>query len=308
MRRNKNITRLVAWTLSGCVLTNSCINVSPDLEDGIIRTTKLEDIGVAAITIPISPEKAEYYHFLSTLVNEIIENPQYAKDFMASPQSYAQPRGLEFEITLDDELENIVKALADDEINAAIKSNDIKQYLLLLHKKGFLDVSSNEYNSILTLEEKKQILNSIGVDTSGLTEDIIVSAFVVAVAIAYVAGAVVSIAAVVYTAAAAFNLAVAATVYAWVSAKASGNTTIIQNDNNLNIWVLKRGDDEKYELSNDSLKSAVSGVISAYKEIYKEEFKKMDEEKLRQTLNLNILKQEAELQNGIIQAISNENI
>lgn len=296
MKSNKNVTRLVAWTLSGSILTSSCTNISPDFEDGMIKTTKLADIGIATIAIPISPERAEYFDFLNKLANDIIENPQKAKEFVSNPNSYIRTRGFSYEVTLDEELENITKALADDEINTAIKNNDIKKYLLLLHKKGFLNTTSNEYNSLLTLDEKKQILNSIGVDTSDLSDDIIVSAFAVAVAVVYVAGAVVSIAAVVYTAAAAFNLAVAATVYAFVSAKASGNSIFINNDNNLNIWVLKNGD-YKYELSNETLNTAVSDVISAYKEIYKEEFQKMSEDKLRQTLNLNIIKQEEKLNN-----------
>ncbi len=108
----------------------------------------------------MSEEQINRINELADLSARIVNDREFAKQFAISPKRFS-PRKIsqqdESNYLLDDALLKIVEALADDDIAEAITNKDIKQYLLLMHSKGYIDdvAKFNDYNNLMTLEDKK---------------------------------------------------------------------------------------------------------------------------------------------------------
>lgn len=127
----------------------------------------------------------------------------------------------------------------------------------------------------------------------------------------YIAVVAVSYAGVAYIAVATINLAVGMTVvYAAAAAtktKVAGGK-IMELSQNLDIYMLSSNDNREISFINDDLTNVVEDTIDVYKEIYVEDAKNIDLNRLKQTINLNLSKQEAVADNIIIIEADNENI
>lgn len=297
---NKHLTRLVVWTISGSLLSSSCTGYMQDY-DQELTTQKLADIGCAAIKVEMSDDQLSYYNYLSEIANKILTDREFAKEFVHNPETYLRSRSVDSEIVIaDDDLMRLTTALSDDDIAEAINNNDIKQYLKLMHKKGFLDNTSNDYANLLSLDEKRELLRSIGIDN--ITDQKIQTMAIAAVVFFfYIAVIAVSYAGAAYTAVAAVNVGVGLTVVAAaVKTKVSGAQRI-QISKNFDVWTLSAtSDGTQIILDNEEITKVVDEAVEAYKEIFVEEAKLINSEKLKQTINLNLSKQPIIAENMLI--------
>lgn len=291
---NKHLTRLVVWTISGSLLSSSCTGYMQDY-DQELTTQKLADIGSAAIKVEMSDDQLSYYNYLSEIANKILTDREFAKEFVQNPKTYLKSRSVDSEIVIaDDDLMRLTTALSDDDIAEAINNNDIKQYLKLMHKKGFLDNTANDYANLLSLDEKRELLRSIGIDNI-TDQEIQTMAIAAVVFFFYVAVIAVSYAGAAYTAIAAVNIGVGLTIVAAAAAavktKVSGAQRI-QISKNFDVWTLSAtSDGTQIILDNEEITKVVDDAVEAYKEIFVEEAKLINSEKLKQTINLNLSKQ-----------------
>ena len=196
----------------------------------------------------------------------------------------------------------ITTALADDDIAEAIANNDIKQYLRLMHKKGLLDNTANDYANLLTVDEKKQLLQSLGV-TNINEQQLQTMAVAAVVFIFYIAVIAVSYAGAAYTAVAAVNLGVGlSVVYAAAAAyttKVSG-ATHLQISKNFDVYMLSTCENKEITFDNVDLTKVVDDAVEVYKELYVADAKTIDTNRLKQTINLNLSKQPAVSENVLI--------
>lgn len=291
---NKQITRLVIWTVSGSLLTSSCVNVIPE-PPSFQMEQELSDIGIPAIPVNLSDEQSEYFNYISELAQKIISDRSFAKEFNTNPQKYLNSRSsdINLDITIsDDALMRITTALADDEIAEAIEKQDIKQYIRLMHDKGLLENTASDYANLLSVSEKRQILQSMGV--TNVADSQLQQLTVAAVVwLFYIAVVAVSYAGVAYTAVAGVNVVAGLTIIAGAAAavktKVSG-LTHLQISRNFDVYMLSANSKE-IEIGSDEINRVVDDAIDIYKELYAEDAKQFDIPKLKQTVNLNLSKQ-----------------
>lgn len=290
---NKYVTRLVIWSVSSSILTSSCTNVGTDTTLHIEELQQLHDKGNPAIRIPLSKEQIDYYNYIADLAQRLISDKEFAKEFNKDPSIFLQTRASANEVQIaDDALMRITKALADDDIAEAIAKNDIKRYIRLMHQKGLLDNTANEYGRLLSVEEKKQLLESLGV-TDIDEHQLQTLAIGAVVFIIYIAVIAVSYAAAAYTAVAAVNLGVGATVVYAVAAATNtkvGVSGSSQLSRNLEVYMLAENCNKKITINDMELASVIDDALEVYKEIYIEETNAIDLQKLKSTINLNLSK------------------
>lgn len=299
---NKHITRLVVWTVSGSLLTSSCVNMVPE-PLSVNKVEQLADMGLPAINVSLTTEQADYFSYISDLTHKIISDREFAKEFNKVPSKYLKSRSIDIDIEItDDALMRITTALADDDIVEAIANNDIKQYLRLMHKKGLLDNTANDYANLLTVDEKKQLLQSLGV-TNINEQQLQTMAVAAVVFIFYIAVIAVSYAGAAYTAVAAVNLGVGlSVVYAAAAAtktKVSG-ATHLQISKNFDVYMLSTCENKEITFDNVDLTKVVDDAVEVYKELYVADAKTIDTNRLKQTINLNLSKQPAVSENVLI--------
>lgn len=299
---NKHITRLVVWTVSGSLLTSSCVNMVPE-PLSVNKVDQLADMGLPAINVSLTTEQADYFSYISDLAHKIISDREFAKEFNKAPSKYLKSRSIDIDTEItDDALMRITAALADDDIAEAIANNDIKQYLRLMHKRGLLDNTANDYANLLTVDEKKQLLQSLGV-TNINEQQLQTMAVAAVVFIFYIAVIAVSYAGAAYTAVAAVNLGVGlSVVYAAAAAtktKVSG-ATHLQISKNFDVYMLSTCENKEITFDNVDLTKVVDDAVEVYKELYVADAKTIDINRLKQTINLNLSKQPAVSENVLI--------
>lgn len=309
-RLGNKTTRLVAWTLSGSIITASCMNGDSYLDEDDHNTYNQMYERNQAIHISLTREQIEYLKCLSKLSDKIIKDRSFAKSFAKDPNScmrdYLEQFGIDskrsgFNIMEDESLFKIVNALTDDDIAMAIKENNVKNYLLLMYKKGYLETSSkiNDYNNLLSIEEKKNLLKSIGLEDpiAEEAEHYVMAAAVVA--LFYAAAAVVSWVAVAYTVLGFINAATTATVLTYAGAitetkvKTSGLTSAIELGSNFDVYMLSASEKNKEIVFGDkNLNKSIRDIADAFSEMFKEDAKNVDSEMLEQIIKINLSKQE----------------
>ena len=299
---NTNVTRIVAWTLSGSILTTSCVNNSPFGDyDSLAMISGQEKKLCCAIRVKLSKEDAAYIEKMSQLADDLVKKPQTARQLLENAPALLRTRGVEVSnLFLDRELENVTLALADEDISDAIKRQDVKSYLLLMNERGLLKKTTEEHYDVLTLEQRKEILMSLGIPEAEVEDFPFIIGAVVS--ILYIAVAVISYGAVAYTAIAAVNMAALATVAyrvaAVTSTKVSGYTNFdLAKDPNFDIWILKCND-EKIVLPIKEYEEAIKDVIATYRQIGGEKMKFLTDEQLEAIMNANILKNMQQLKNN----------
>lgn len=305
MKIRNTTTRIVVWTLTGSIFTTSCTNgnmyVLEELESSINEKEQNKQLHV--IHIQLTKEQQIYLGKLSDLSDKIVKDRKFAKKFLANPKLYfndIQTRaGINMipanDLSIDASLENIVKALADDDIAKAIEQNDIKQYLSLMHEKGYLDETAkiNDYYNLLSTEDKKVLLESLGLDTNN---EALISVGAV-VAVFYMAVVAVSWVGVAYTVAGVVNAAVGATVLAYVGAvvktkvKTSGLSDKEKLSSNFDVYLLTASEKNKRILfSDENINTTVKDVVQTYSDIFIKDATKANVEDLEKFINLNLSK------------------
>lgn len=283
MRVNKHVTRVVAGTISASILANSCTPYFEDDDSIYAINTSNQDLGKIAVPISINlkPEEAKYAAFLQKLSKDIIEHPVIAKEFSKNPELFLQRYGYNESVSLDEGLLNLVLALGDDDINRAIKLNDIKLFYNLCNEKGLLNFQSS-FGESLSNEELQKKLNDMGIDVAN-SEDI--QAIFFTIPVIYIAA--VAVVAVVY--AAVYDEVAVGSEY-WGSVKKTNLELLTESNPILNIWTLKDKKDKTYFVVSAIVENQINDAIEIVKQKNPSYFERNSEEDLRNLLRLNLLK------------------
>ncbi|MDR3218419.1 MAG: hypothetical protein LBU22_05470 [Dysgonamonadaceae bacterium] len=163
-KSGKKFNQVVSGVLSATVLTGSCLQYScteSDLLYGNIATNN-SDLGELAIPISLKlkPQDVQYIKALQKITYDILNSPKKAKDFNDNPKLFLQKYGYEGNIQLDDNLLKITMALADNEINDAIKKKDIKLFIKLCKEKGIITQSKGIFADNFYQDQFDEILNT----------------------------------------------------------------------------------------------------------------------------------------------------
>lgn len=308
-------TRIIVWSLAGSILASSCTCDDIFIIEKIIDTKDSHDS--CAIRILMTKEKIAYLNELAELSSKIISDRDFAKSVVNNPKRYMRGRSARaagINMDRDDALMKIISALADDEIADAINSNDVKKYLCLMNRKGYLEETAkmNDYSQLLTVEQKRELLQRIGFHQIS-DRDVEVSAIAAIVFVFYAAVIAVSWVGAAYTVAAAVNMAAAATVvmYAGAAVKTKVTTSSMaekyQLSSNFDVYLLGASDENlEITFSDKNINKVVSDAVDAYSEIFIEDARKLNLEKFKQTINLNLSKQRG-MRNKVLMLDKKEN-
>ena len=289
---NEHFSRILAWILSGSILTSSCTNTVVEEVGGPLEINKKRPYSNCAIRVSLSNADAEYIEKMARLADDLVKDPKIAQCLLSDKQTLLKARAMDqSNLQIDQELERVTLAFADEDVSHAIKERDIKKYLLLMNDRGFLKKTNSEHYDVLTVEQRKEILLDLGVPE----EEVDNFPFLVGavISIFYFAVAVISYGAVAYTAIASVNMAALATVAykvaAVTSTKVSGYTNLdISKDTNFDIWILKC-DDETISMPIKEYEGAIQEVIDAYRQIGGEKMKALSDNQLKLIMIKNIL-------------------
>lgn len=300
----KKLMKITANVLSASILVQSCTNdsfFSDDSADEInqkgIKSNPTKATVVMLDTV-FDESTTNYTDFLLRLSNDIVNNPVIAKAFSQDPEAFIEAYGIKnMKIDLDDELLQLITALGDEDIVAAIKKNDIKEYLSLCKSKGYFDrISALECNSSLikTLGDKINLSKA----SQAANDSIDTSAVAVVVAVAVGVAAVIWVTAITHigtvnvaTAATAINV-VAAINTVTVTSGETAKTKEIKNMLNskvLKIWNIKNEDDKTLYLVADEYKKQLANqCVDAIKQVYPGIYEKYGEAYLKNNILINI--------------------
>lgn len=166
---------IVAKTLATSVLFASC-TPNADLEqltneetDNNLTNDILSSKGVS-ISLSLDEKTRQSLHNLAPLVQEIIENPQTAKEFSIDPVNFCQQRGYTLYLNPNDAIFKIIAALGDYDINEALKNNDFERFIQACTKLNLLDKEQKvNLNTIFKSSEEQEIFNAIAYELNGET-------------------------------------------------------------------------------------------------------------------------------------------
>lgn len=278
MKSNKYLTKVVAGVVSASIVSSSCTGyILDDYQE--ITKDDLSDDGESAIQIELTNENLVYLEFLNKLGNDILKTPSIAEEFALNPKEYLKKYGYDKDIDLDEGMLKLILALGDKEINDAINTGDIKQFIVLLKERNLLDSYSNVR------------IDLSGSDVSTMSEIITQEPAVFTIPI-YMVAIFISYAAAAYTAVVGVSVA----AYLGVAVEVAGPTSTDESrflDNNpvFKIWQLK-GDTEKTYIATDLyLEEEANKAIEAIEIYNKDAFKnKLSKEEFKNFFKLNMLK------------------
>jgi stage V sporulation protein SpoVS len=284
MKVNKYVKKVVTGTVSASILASSCVPHPDITDDDSIYGVNGFDENLGKIAVPISinltPKGAKYIAFLQKLSEDIIRDTAIAREFSKNPESFLQKYGYNESISLEEGMLKLILALGDEDINNAIKNNDIKQFYNLCKGKDLLNAST--FTSLVNNDEIRDKINELGLDNSAIPE---LQALFLAVPV------------LIFIAVAVF-VAVAAEVLVYVHSEAStiGQAQFLMEavtDNNpiLKIWALRDKKDKTYLVVDEFVENQINETIETIKQQIPSYFEKNSEEDLRNLLKLNILNQ-----------------
>ena len=166
---------IAAKTLATSVLFASC-TPKADLEQLTYEATDnnttddiLSSKGVS-ISLSLDEKTRLSLHKLAPLVQEIIENPQTAKEFSIDPVNFCQQRGYTLSLNPNDAIFKIIAALGDYDINEALKNNDFERFIQACSNLNLLDNEQKvNLNTIFRSSEEQEIFNAIAYELNGET-------------------------------------------------------------------------------------------------------------------------------------------
>lgn len=135
---NEHFSRILAWILSGSILTSSCTNTVVEEVGGPLEINKKRPYSNCAIRVSLSNADAEYIEKMARLADDLVKDPKIAQCLLSDKQTLLKARAMDqSNLQIDQELERVTLALADEDVSHAIKERDIKKYLLLMNDRGF---------------------------------------------------------------------------------------------------------------------------------------------------------------------------
>lgn len=211
---------IISGTLASSILISSCIkeyNIDENSIYGNLSENKLN--GNPFLGIKDSNLSEEFFSTarnVGLIIEDITSNSSAAELFCSSPAEYLKDKNISLKLKLTDKDILILKSLTDDEIKNAIAQKDLRKFIRLCKKKGYINLESsvsirasrnmfkdeNAYNDYITTLSHLQ-------NSTELNEAWFIPAAVVAIAYAVVllyAAAYVDVA---YYAGAVYKIAVA---------------------------------------------------------------------------------------------------
>lgn len=256
----------------------------------------------------LGAENVAYLNFLQKLTSDIIDNPNVAGSFLKNPEKYLADNGIKgVNVNLDEGMLKLVTMLADKEICQAIKANDFGTFLNLCKKRNLVSSlqKANLDKIIEIVENNRETLIAVGkaitqdgtIDWEVLGENPFVFvgpnvAVIPVVVLAYVVMAVgVAFFGAVAAAGAGLMCSYALHVHKVKVTYGQGSVSVFPNPDPhiIQIWTLKNVDSGgTYIVNNEYDKRQIDDCVNAIYEMYPEQTKNIDKEKIKQLLALNI--------------------
>ena len=294
MKTNKFITNSVVAITSTSVLLSSCDGYFINYD--FVDETKLPSMWEHAIEIPLSEKDQKYLEFLDKLGNEILKEPQVAKEFSENPAAYLSKYGYEGDIDLDENMMRMVLALGDEQINEAIRNNDIAKVVALMEQKGLLN---NTYTNLsLTEEQIEEINRLIGLNKETRTNivDDKYEAVLIAVTAIYAVALFISQAVAVYNAAVGVNVVAGANLITSSNVKVSSAiqtnqmSNVIEKNYVLKILDLKGIINGTYIAADKYVNNEVRKILDLIRDKHPQVLEKMSEVELENYLKAILIK------------------
>ncbi len=233
------------------------------------------DLYSTSIPINFSPSSKDQQllDFISSLSNDIIENPTIAKEFSENPKKIAQLYNVDnLNLNFEDPLWKLITGLGDDELSEAILKKDIGAYLALCSERGLID-------EIKKSDLVKYINQLVPADQTPIARTGLmvapVAVFVVAVAGCAGAGA----AAVVYY-----------ETYWWTDGTRA-TASISQRDSQVyQLWTLKQGNENIDIMLSSYQEKIVNDCIEGLQKYFPERLEGINMIELKQFISLNMPK------------------
>lgn len=274
MKTNKHLNRLVATTVSTGLFSGSFMACN-------YEAIEQQDIDLGKIAIPvglnIGQNQTELLSLFRNLSIDIVNNPVIARRFSKNPQDFLKRYGYNGSVNLDDGTMKLVLALGDKEINAAVKTNNIKLFLSLCKEKGLL--SNTIESTTFSKDEIKTMLDEMGLNAtnqeiSTLQEGLLIPVILIVVAVAVV---------VVYV--------VTDDEFEVTGEAYSNKFDVVTNDNPvLTYWTLKDKKEQAPLVINTFMEEQVEAMVSIIEETCPTFFEHNDKEVFRNEIRINFLK------------------
>lgn len=183
IRINENLKRTVVGTSITSLILSSC-SVAP-IADGVadsaahtnllktkIKQTTNDNVNttpdytgmIVPMEVQINDTDREYILAIQALATDVVENKALAQRLVSSPATVLAEYGYTGNLDIDDAMLELVKVFADDDINQAIRNEDLTSFLQLCKQKGLIDKTTYLLTDQPTLEKLHQIANNVGLD------------------------------------------------------------------------------------------------------------------------------------------------
>lgn len=282
-RTKEVLKKAVAGVLIPAVLMPSCSPYFLDEEDvvkvndPITGNLKNSDAMSIAVQINLGAEDLLLLGFLDCLVADILENPEIAKKFAENPRDFAQTYGVQnLDINFDDHFWQLIIALGDKDLHDAAKNQDIQLFFSLCEQRG-----------LIAKLKKSEIVKYLDATLDGIEDPEMVG--IVAAVVVAVVGAGAGIA----VGAAAIYAAVACKDWKWADDRGGGGDSsamIIRDPYAYQLWVLKNGKENTYTVLTEYQEKIVNDCVDVLFEYFPEKAEKIDIEKWRQLITINMPK------------------
>ena len=289
MEINKNVKKAVIGTVSVSIMASACSPYFSQQDDDslYLETNTSFDLGEVAvpITINLSKEQRDYLLFLQKLSKDIIEQPVIAKEFAKNPELFIQRYGYNEPVDLDEGMLKMVVALGDEDINRAIKSNDIKLFYNLCKEKNLLRGSKTKFNFAEPSYEMIKQLQEHGITLteediqSGIAPVGFISVFEIWVDLIYYQ----------YVGVFTEEYAFAQTEW-WGTVKKSNADLLMEENPTINIWALKDHSNDTYIIANEIIENQVDDIMDILKTEEPTILENNNEEDLRNFIKINLYK------------------
>jgi hypothetical protein len=294
--KRKKVNQVVTGVLSTSILMSSCTQYSLTDPEFIYKNLITNDSDLGATAIPISlrlkPEDMQYIMALQKMSVDILDSPQKAKDFGSDPASFLKQYGYDGEVNIDDSLWKITMALADEDINNAIRGRDFTTFIKLCVEKGYISSSEGIFADDFyktQLDElyrqgyfekfkKGQLDNGLRSDTIVADDPFFVAAVLVLAAVAIAVAAIWAIA--VWQEAVKVSTA---------GLGSSGANDFSADLNMIDIYALKAGMEDTYIAVDEYTEDIVDKSILILKDIQPDLFETAPEIEVRNLIKINVV-------------------
>lgn len=144
MKKNtikRTVKNAVIGTVCTSLLASSCTKYN--MKDNIYeKFAPNEEIGRGLSDLYETNLSDLFYReagCVESIINELLNNPETVQKLLDNPDVFFQEREIGFRVELSSAQRQLLKAFADTEAVNAIKSNDVKEFIEICQKKGFIN-------------------------------------------------------------------------------------------------------------------------------------------------------------------------